>query len=546
MSSDKRKVQKYCRIFNWIQDYDEEFAEVMTNLCVDRIADTTKRITSITFLMPKGKLRSEIIDLAYSSTPEKAVDIIISCVIPYGFPTVESFNNSPPNQIGNKLRFIFPKITNQNSKNVSFGDKLIIKTAQPKLIPRDNAKIYVWDIETGEPPNNFNKYVDKQEYIIPEGSRQIRGGDDCNADPITQLSGRPRAIFAQTIEQMVRDSIQKIHNKNPYLPVVVLLLQRLLNKTNYQTFIKVRPILDVDPIITFYILVEPYKLVGEYLVSDDIFNQRLFDAILKARNVFEDPADEYRKILNTHLDENYAAFNNAKTLIESINNIRNKLLNDVESRLLPGEILKIYNNLESKNEIKSSEVSIENVFPESLIAHYQNNHNKRLWQDEYRFIIGECLRTMKTEPNAEARAVVFNNLCNTLKLNLRGDDYSNELCIMNNSDYPLTACVRDRVRMMQYFVNSPDFLFIGCSMELICGVTSPTNTPYGSNRLKLAERDINQKKLADNLNVDDVLINMEPETRDKLLNRLQRNSNESRSFNEKMQDEYNQTINEEE
>lgn len=521
MSSTKKKVQKYCRIFNWIQDYDEEFAEVMTNLCIDRIADVSKRYPSITFLMPKGKFRTEIIDLAYSTTPEKAVDIIISLVLPYGFSSIESFNNAKQNQIGNKLRYVFPKINKPNDKNVNFGDKLVIKSSQNKLVPRDNVKIYTWDIDSGEPPNNYNKYVEKQEYVLPDGSRQTTGGSNCKLDPITELGTKSRAIFAQSIEQLVRDEIQKIHNKNPYLPVVVLLLQKLLEKSNYQIFLKIRPILDVDPIITFYILVEPYKLVGEHLVSDDIFNQRLFNSIIKMKNIFEDPANEYRKILNRPVDATAAVFTNPKHVVDVVNDIRNKLLNETEARLLPEEIIHIYNYLEEKNEIKavSGTPNIINVFPESLVAHYQNNHNKRLWQDEYRFIIGECLRTMKTEPDSEAREVVFNNVCNTLKTTLRGDSYSDELCIMNNSDYVLTTCVRDRIRMMQYFINSLDFLFIGCNIELICGVSSPNNT-NGSNRSKLAERDLHYGSDIDIYNISDVLKNMNAESREKVLSKF--------------------------
>lgn len=530
MTSDKRKVQKYCRIFNWIQDYDEELADVMVNLCVDRIADVSKRTPSVTFLMPKGKLRSEIIDLAYSNTPEKAVDMIISLVLPYGFSTVESFNSAQPTQIGNKLRYIFPKIVNPNSKNVNFGDKLVIKSSINKLVPRDNFKIYVWDIESGQPPNNLNKYVAKQEYIIPDGSRQVKGGS-CKLDPISQLNARPRAIFAQTIEQLVREEIQKIHTKNPYLSVVVLLLQKLMNQNNYQVFLKIRPILDIDPIITFYLLLEPYKLVGEYMVSDDIYNQRFFDTILKNKNVFIDPTEEFRKIMNTPIDENYATFKDTKSVIEAVNGIRIKFLNDTEARLLPDEILKVYNHLEEKNEIKSvsnENKAIGNIFPETLVAHYQNNHNKRLWQDEYRFIIGECLRTMKTEPDADARLVVFNNLCNTLKINLRGDDYSNELCLMNYSDYPLTTCVRDRVRMMQYFVNSPDFLYIGCNLELICSVSSPSDTQFGTNRLKWAQKDLS-RQCTNVLNIEDVISNMSPESREELLTKIQKSITESKA-----------------
>jgi hypothetical protein len=207
------------------------------------------------------------------------------------------------------------------------------------------------------------------------------------------------------------------------------------------------------------------------------------------------------------------------------------LLNDTEARVLPNEILRIYNELEDKNEIKSvinEQQHISNIFPETLVAHYQNNHNKRLWQDEYRFIIGECLRTMKTEPDAAARLVVFNNLCNSLKVHLRGDDYSSELCIMNYSEYPLVSCVRDRVRMMQYFVNSPDFLYIGCSLELICSVSSPNDTTHGSRRLKWAQKDLS-KQCVNVMNIEEVVSTLSPEAKEELVTKIQHTIKEAKA-----------------
>jgi len=326
----------------------------------------------------------------------------------------------------------------------------------------------------------------------------------------------------------------------------------LLDPKNYQIFLKVRPILDIDPIITFYILVEPYKLSGEYMVSDDVFNQRLFDAILKAINVFNDPASEYKKILNTPIEEPCAVFNNTKSVIESINNLRIKLLNDIEVRTLPEEILNIYNYIENKNELKTLSSNIHpiiNLFPETLFIHYQNNHNKRLWQDEYRFIIGECIRTMNMELDPSDKEIVWNTLCNSLKLNLRGDDYSNELCIMNNSSYPLTAYIKDKVKMMQYFVNSPDFLFMGCNLELFCGIISPIETNNGTKRHKIAEASLNKQTHKhthpDFLHMENVLLNMPHESKEHLLNKLQKSIEDNKEIKGNAHDEYLESINEE-
>lgn len=544
MSSDKKKVQKYCSIFNWISDHDEMFAEVMVELCLKDIANTTGKYPSITFLMPKGKFRDEIIEMAYSNTPEKAVDSIISLVIPYGFPTVESFNKALPTQIGNKLRFVFPEIIDKNSKSVNFGGKLVIKPASNKLVPRDKYNIYVWDIESGQPPSNVNKYVAKQEYIIPEGSRQIKGAHECATDTITQLSKNYRAIFAQSVEEIARSDINKIYTKNVYLPIVVLLLKELITKDNYQLFIKVRSVLDIDPFITFYLLLEPYKLVGERLISDDIFTKKLLDSILVNYKNVQDVVNEYQRILNKQIKSSASAFNKTTELIDAINELRNKLLNDVDSRSLAEELIKVYKNLEDKNEIKgvsAKSVVIPNVFPNSLDIHYKNNHNKRLWQDEFRFIVGECLRSMKTELDIEHRINVFNNLCNTLKQTLRGDNYSEELCIMNSSSYVLSSCIRDRIRMIQYFVNSPDFLFIGCSMELVCGIISPVTSQNGSSRLKEA-KDHLSKLIVKNISTDESFSMLSNQSKELLINKLKQLLEENKSSEGSGQDnvsEYN-------
>ena len=526
MSSKGKTIQKYCRIFNWIEDYDPDFATVMRLLCLDRITDTNQGITGITFLMPdkESEYRTKIIDAAYSDTPENAVKMIISLVIPKAIPNIKAFNNDI--DIGNKSKIKFPDIDNSksNKEQISFVTKkgtLVIESVGAKksdlnFAPISEKKLFIYMIRMGETPNELNYGKDLPPYTIAFENKKpgrkkkgaMYGGDDEN-DIINRLCTKPRALFAQTIEGQARSSIESFDSSNNrYAYATVLLLGKLL-KDNYckQYFIKIRSIVDPDPIITFYLILEPYKLEGEYLIPSDVYDKKLFNHILSGSEKIDDIGAAYKKLLNIRINDSSLVFKSTKQIIETINGIRRHLLHNIEPRTLGDELLKVYTNLEENNHInpvgggKSSTEPLTDIFPLILSNHYKNNPNKRLWQDEYRFIIGECLRNITSEPSPSDRMGTFNMLCNTLKTELRGDNYGEELCIMNFKDYALTTCIRDRVKIMQYFVNSPDFLFVGCSMELVCSINSPVSDMQGTDRITNAINYLTSDASRNNLTV---------------------------------------------
>lgn len=489
MASDKKRVQKYCKIYNWIKDNDEEFADVMDQLCLDRIADTSPKHPSITFLMPKGKLRDKIIELAYSNSPEEAVNMIVSLVLPYGYSSVEDFERaSSTKKVGNKLKYLFPEITKTGKNSVNFGNKLEISLVK-KFVPRDKLRIYVWQIDSGEPPNNYNKYVELQEYKLPDFSKKpnakkVSGGakDSILYDNIITVDKdrKSRLDFAKKIEDMVINQINKkaIDPLEIYRPFVTELLT-IVFQFHKNTSIKIRPLLDIEPMITFYLIVEPYKVVGDYVVCSDVFNSTLFSTILN--QVFGSGIDpntylkKYKSVLDDYnFNDNSSVFTKPMDIIELSNYIRNKLLTENDSTTLPTEIIKIYNTLESDNEMTIDNETIGNIFPKSLYEHYKLNHNKKLWQDEYRFIMYRCIKNIKSE-FAPYRLPIYQELINNISTEFRGNDYSSELCVMNNfsKTSSLNTCIKDKIKMMQLFVSCSSFLYIGCRTELVCHITSP-------------------------------------------------------------------------
>jgi hypothetical protein len=499
MASDKKRVQKYCRIYNWIEDNDEEFADVMNQLCLDRVADTNKKHPSITFLMPKGKLRNKIVDLAYSDNPEEAANMIISLVLPHGYSSVEDFEHASTNKkVGNKLRYLFPEIKSSGKNSVNFGDKLEISLAK-KFAPRDRSRIYIWQIDSGEPPNGYNKYVEKQEYVLPDFSKRTftkksttGGDDDGMSETIMNADNdrRSRFEFARKIEEVVAAQMNK-KSMDPlemYRPFVTQLLD-IIFQYHKNTSIKIRPLLDIDPVITFYLLVEPYKTTGDYIVCSDVFNSTLFNRVLG--NVLGstgiDPnsyVKKYKSILDDYNFESNTAtvFTKPDKIIDLTNFIKNKLLAENDSTSLPAEIIKIYNILEERNEIViDTEQPMSNIFPKLLHDHYRVNHNKKLWQDEYRFIIHKCLKNIRSEFDLH-RIPVYKDMLNMISKDLRGNNYSSELCIMNNynKSSSLNTCVKDNFKMTQLFVSCASFLYIGIPTKLASRVNSPIE---GTNRL---------------------------------------------------------------
>lgn len=79
-----KKLQVFCKIIDFIQDQDEEFADIIRATCNDVVLNATRNKPGITFLMPEKKYREEIANLAYSSDiaeAAKASEMIQSLIL---------------------------------------------------------------------------------------------------------------------------------------------------------------------------------------------------------------------------------------------------------------------------------------------------------------------------------------------------------------------------------------------------------------------------------------------------------------------------------
>lgn len=520
-----KKPTKYCRIFNWIKNNDADFAEIMSELCLERIADVNKFMPSVTFLYPSSELRDKITS-AYYNNPDDAIDMITSLVIPYGFSTLNEFSKNPE-YVGNKLGFKFPAGEFKN-KQVTFqeGNKtLVIKDAEKKLEPlqihdkytnpdtkgkskKDNNeikyhKIYIYDIVSGEPPNNKNKFVSTKGYTTPKENdvgqilksklkpkpkpknSGIKSGsnEDYIIDESSYLAGtlnnlttsNSRTQFCKLVELFAYENISTINTYDPYLLFTILLLEEI-KKADPDLFSHINSLFDMCPMITFYIILEPYKSKGDLIISSSIFTTevltKIYTDVTKTMkvNITDTSYGNYMNRYSTIISDNIKCntsmiFNDTTKLVDKINDIKNNLLKDIDQVDLPIKIKEVYKLIDKDNKLKAEDPS--NLFPDILMNHYRTYENKKLWQDEYRFLLRKNIDNIKSELNIDIRKLAYDSLCVVLFYNLRGDSYGEELCIMN---YPhekvISACLKEQIKIMQVFVNSSDFLYIGCQYKL--------------------------------------------------------------------------------
>jgi hypothetical protein len=474
----------------------------------------SKLINGITFLMPnkRSPLRNKIVNFAYSDKPNEdaneAIKLINSLIIPDIYPTLISMRNSitKKQSIGNrnKIKFEVDKDSTESS-SILFKNGLKIAPAEDfkplkkEFGNKSKENISVWNIISGEPP------LVGEKYDPPKVVKKVGGDQNCELSYLDKLSESYRAKFAEKIELSYIDKImgKTTYTNNPYLAVVLKLLQ-YLDENHHDQFIKVKPILDIDPIITFYILIEPYKTEKEYILSDTILTEQVVNNILDRAKHYRDASNEYKIMLSKITTEtDVHVFNNPVDVIDQINIVRNRLLHESDPRDINQRVLDIYHSLESTNCING----LGPIFPKQLYLHYSTNEKKRLWQDECRYIIGQCITTMKAEPEIDSKLNAFINLCNTLKEQLPGNKYADELIIMNEKTTPLDIYfLKDKLKLMRYFISSTDFIFFTNGLECVIP-NAPTKLSLESispfyNRNNMAYNNLENTRMVNSDEID--------------------------------------------
>lgn len=488
----EKKLQKYCRIYQWIEAHDKALAEAIRDLCMEG-ALSPKRKTGITFIYPTTSQRKQIIKDTYSSDPIKAIQQLDAHILRTALVPGCDFQKIISCRLG-----IIIKIKNHTDTEIILenGAKIVIAE---DFIPLQKDNIAVWLLESGEMPTEGEEIDQK----IVHGRGEIT-----DPQPVRHKSSA-RAILATTVEQSYNDCMRTDHCRSfdPYLSHVVSLLNFL--KLHHKTVLNsILPLIDRDPIVTFYLLLEPYKTTNDHLLGDVL----LFGAKgWNGAQIYEGAVEEFYQYFNDLGDATEESatdraghktipliFSNVGMVRRNIDITRIALLGHEGDRVnkiaTPQAVRTFYEILSSTNTIADAHC----VFPDDTLR--QVPKLKKLWQDELRFVLHAALQELRHRPYSKE---TYETILKMLRFDRRGDDYARESSLTDALRLHNNIAPQAEFELMLRFINSSDYLYIPVTREHITShwgdvpVTDASQFYNPNSRLNIINTEISKDKLYD-------------------------------------------------
>jgi hypothetical protein len=311
MPTDKKEhsIPKY------LEKYDKELYQAIDDLCLLNLFNV--RRNGVTFLHPRDKaFRKKIIDYSYSDNPEKAVDMIKSLVLMDYLPEPRNFE-SRKDDIPNALRKRV-EISGTEDKCVMLksGHKLEI---EDKFAPfRLNTPCAVYNLTgIGDFPTSGQsttmKYIEKK-----SNSKYC---NNTNPDKLHLIGYIENRYYKK--------------NKNIYRAVLAFLFKSALNTNDIDVLCNIYKGMCASARSTFYVLVSPYSSEDPYKLGLLINILCEFPEKLKGNNQ-SDSINTCAKMYKPLRDKIIVTVREKLSIdrvkcINSSNDIRKKLLNDIDS-----------------------------------------------------------------------------------------------------------------------------------------------------------------------------------------------------------------------
>ena len=458
------QLTKYCRIFQWVEAQDPAFAGALPDLCLEGLL-SGGRGAGVTFLYPKDKAyRQEVVDKTYSDEADEAVKIVESLIIPDALPAAADFGKRAA--VGSRLGVRYAVEASDGDKVRLAGGVELVPAEDFRTLARRAGDIAVWLVAKGRLPLAGEAY----QAPPPERRGKQGGARRGGADGAPALTGRQ--LLAAGVEgdfdRCMRQDRCRSHD--PYLGKVVSLLN-FLRARNPDMLLKVMPVLDFDPTVCFYLLLEPYKTRGEYLIDEEvIFGPGGWNG---ADIYSEDAAVEYRAFFAAIPAQQGMTATDGQTGAPAIPfvfrdhaavaaqvDITRQQVNAKTPRDMAKVVQDAYVTLATANTIQG----MGPILPDS--THRALPGSKKLWQDEVRFIVYEALQTMRSGPYDTA---VFAGIVRDLRFRWPGNDYGAELCLTNPADIQTSVGPRQELIMLTKFVNSTDFFYMPAAPSAVGG-----------------------------------------------------------------------------
>ena len=221
---------------------------------------------------------------------------------------------------------------------------------------------------------------------------------------------------------------------NPYLAKVVSLLNYLKAK-NPDILLAIMPLLDYDPVVCFYLILEPNKTSGAPLIPSAV----LFgEGAWNGAEAYGNAVEEYKAVFAsmpgqqgmTATDPQSKgpavpyAFRDHQAVAAQVDLARQQITSG-NPRSMPQLVQDVYAVLTSQNTIQG----LGPVLPDATLGLVAGS--KKLWQDEFRFIIHEALQTMRNSQDYSTD--VFAAIVRDLRFTWPGNNHGEEICLANDA-----------------------------------------------------------------------------------------------------------------
>lgn len=469
MASKKKSLTQFCRIFFWIEQKDPDFAEAIDHLCLQG-ALSPGRNPGVTFLYPKDKgYREEIINMTYTDSAEDAMKMVESMIIPLPLKDSTAFKSQ---DIGSRLGVKLHVESATASEVKLKGGVTLKKAAGFKPLRREN--LAVWEITSGRMP------LEGEPFQLPRskpkrGKKSVVGG----ANGLVMQPGgvlSDRAQMADDTEATYNKCMlrNRCRTHNPYLARVVSLLNFLSTKHS-DILLAVLPVLDLDPAVSFYLLLEPYKTGGDYLIPDAV----LFGPDgWGGAEVYQNAVTEYKEYFASMAKQTQPSaqdpstgdivvpwvFRDSQAVAAQADIVRQQIAGDpsaVSKLRTPKQVRDVYGLLATGNQI----AGLAPILPDSTNRALQGS--KKLWQDELRFILHNALEQLHEEPTYEVTQ--FAEVVRMLRFDRPGNDYGRESSLSSLELLRANVAPNHEFYLLVKFINSTDFLYMPKPLEIAGG-----------------------------------------------------------------------------
>lgn len=449
------KFNTYCKIIDYLDADHPKIAELIRGLCAEANITSFKGKKGITFLLPAATnpFLAKLEKLAVSTKIEeanKASDMLNALILRDVFKSSDDWTKK---EVANS---IFPsqllEVASSSGNEVTFknGAKATLDTTFKNKCRKDN--LAVWILNSGEIPVTTDKPARKTV------DKQISKNKVGSYDPGSYENYNQRFKIALAVENSYAYSMLQQDGKKTdtdvYLETTFSLIYYILHVLNDEQLIinKVLPLISLDK-FDFYVLIEPHRVTGNFLLPDTIINQWWGN-----RHSYISSIKQIHTELEKLLGNNHTAlvYSDRKSLLDAVMDKRRQLMSmsNAQPRAIVDNIDQIYKEIETTNKLDD----VGPIFPDDLAAYYADNPGLKMLHDELRYLTYGAFKELEMTSFDIGRFHEITNMIGECLYTSTNTNISGKL--LNKESIKYLISPNEKIAEIKIFLYSTMFVFI--------------------------------------------------------------------------------------